>query len=189
MRNKAREFAVLLIVFVSVFFVICMSGCTLGCNELKVTDKNIDNGKIQGVSVPGCGCVACQDCDSCLWPTSLKCVTLNGTLPDSNKKNMSFTACDSVYYGSKSSGCGHIQKSCYTVCVEADVEVDGKNGKVSGCVYGQNDNSLDYSQYAGKHINEYFIGCYDGNLGCDTLESDSQFGMILKGTEIMLDID
>lgn len=154
-KAKSEQLFVLMIMFITLAGVFCVTGCSgnNSCETPKYGNEESSNLKAIGCSIPGCGgCLSSgSGCNSACWPQSCKIVrgtSNNSSSQTDNNEILKITACDTRYYGNN--GCGQEEKSCYSGCLKLeDSEIN-----INGFFYGTSNSE------------EKFIGCTNGCGGC-----------------------
>ena len=178
-KSKIEKLFIIISLCISCLGLFCITGCGGGksCEVVKCGSESLGNISVKGVSIPGCGgCITSgKGCNTWIWPQSCKLVygDENKSSMDTNEKNieesMKFIACDVRYF--VKTGCGQIEKSCYTGFTS------GKSDdiKFTGLFHG------------GSNKEEKFIGYYNGCGGC--IATDKMIGDSLYTVEELLNIN
>lgn len=177
-KSKIEQIFMLIILEIVLFFMLCVSGCggDSSCEGIGCVTKEIGDGTVDVVSVPGLGgiCSSGKGCDSVLWAQSCKWIDGEWTVEETEESDYyekaDVSGCDVVYYGS-CLGCGTAKKSCYV----AQVDVTINENSIKGLTYGMSEGD------------EKVIGSVNGASGC--VESEGIGYYLINSIEEYLGVE
>ena len=135
--NKNKKVFSMILVFMGMICVLCMTGCNFSCFGFKCSNVNNDDFKFVSVAVPGLGgCLSPgKGCNSCLYTDS--CICSCGNVKSSDTETLSLMGCNQVFYGS-CLGCGTSPRAVYNGCIYSPSVKGYASGSVAKKLIKQN---------------------------------------------------